>query len=222
MQERLHGTLQQETASPPAATWRAQRQRLDRFRQQYNQERRHEALQEAVPDQYYTPSLRPYPDRLPSPEYGDGLLLRRVQISREFYWKHQKVFLGEALSHQRIGLEPISDRYYRAYFTDLELGVFDAHRLRMSPRERAKLVLDSSRLFLGVPFAPLRGLRALACNQEKCKLCSRTDILPLLRSWEGRHRPACSLGVNHAPPGHLKTMKISQVLIRQQLTNLFS
>ena len=39
--------------------------------------------------------------------------------------------------------------------------------------------------------------------------------------WSMQQR-SCSLGVNHAPPGHLKTMKISQVLIRQQLTNLFS
>jgi transposase InsO family protein len=42
--ERMHGTLKRETASPPAATMRAQQRRFDRWRKELNEERPHEAL----------------------------------------------------------------------------------------------------------------------------------------------------------------------------------
>src|SRR5919197_2594328 len=41
--ERMHRTLKQETASPPAANRRAQQERFDQFRLEYNEERPHEA-----------------------------------------------------------------------------------------------------------------------------------------------------------------------------------
>ena len=49
VQERLHLTLKQETATPPRGTWRAQQRCMDRFRQQYNEVRPHEALAQKVP-----------------------------------------------------------------------------------------------------------------------------------------------------------------------------
>src|SRR5712692_4809102 len=42
--ERMHRTLKQETADPPAANRRKQQRALDRFRQEYNEVRPHEAL----------------------------------------------------------------------------------------------------------------------------------------------------------------------------------
>jgi transposase InsO family protein len=42
--ERMHLTLKQETAAPPAGTWRKQQERFDAFRAMYNSVRPHEAL----------------------------------------------------------------------------------------------------------------------------------------------------------------------------------
>ena len=42
--ERMHGTLQNETANPPAATLAEQQRAFDRFREEFNVERPHEAL----------------------------------------------------------------------------------------------------------------------------------------------------------------------------------
>jgi hypothetical protein len=39
----MHRTLKQETTRPPAATLRGQQRRFDRFRDEYNHERPHEA-----------------------------------------------------------------------------------------------------------------------------------------------------------------------------------
>lgn len=177
VQERLHRTLKQETACAPASTWRAQQRRLNRFRDEYNQERPHESLGQEVPASLYEPSPRAYPDRLPEPEYADQLLQRRVQISGEFYWKQHKVFLGEALAKQIIGLEPLDDRYYRVYFTDFELGILDSHGSKMlSQREQAKL---GSRFAQADPQSLLRSASETlgsAVNHKKCKPCPRSKV----------------------------------------------
>ena len=49
--ERMHRTLKQETASPPARNRRRQQERFDRFRREYNEERPHEALAQQTPAQ---------------------------------------------------------------------------------------------------------------------------------------------------------------------------
>src|ERR1700692_4110911 len=54
--ERMHLTLKQETAQPPAGSLRSQQRRFDAFRQEYNDERPHEALQMSTPGQHYQPS----------------------------------------------------------------------------------------------------------------------------------------------------------------------
>src|SRR5216684_1816823 len=63
--ERMHRTLKQETAQPPAANRREQQRTLDRFRQQYNEVRPHEALEMQTPAAIYQPSARTFPERVP-------------------------------------------------------------------------------------------------------------------------------------------------------------
>ena len=64
--ERLHRTLKQELV--PAEDRRAQQRELERFRQEYNQVRPHEALAMQTPASVYEPSPRAYPARVPEPE----------------------------------------------------------------------------------------------------------------------------------------------------------
>jgi transposase InsO family protein len=132
--ERMHLTLQQETMSPMAANRRAQQRRFDQFRCEYNQQRPHEALGMRTPDSCYTASPRPYPARVCEPEYDTRLLVRRVHLRGQFSWKHDDVFVSETLMGERIGLEPIDDRWYTIYFAEFPLGRFDSrtrtvHRL---------------------------------------------------------------------------------------------
>ncbi len=62
--ERLHRTVKEDTASPPAATMRARRRRFDRFRQVFNEQRPHEALGQTMPAAHYDPPPRRYGGRL--------------------------------------------------------------------------------------------------------------------------------------------------------------
>jgi transposase InsO family protein len=131
--ERMHRTLKAETANPPAATRRAQQKVFDRFREEYNRERPHEALGQQTPDSCYVTSPRMYPARLPEPEYSGSMQVRRVQQRGEFSWKKQDVFISETLAGEAIGLEPNDDRYYTIYFASFPLGQFDSYKLKVDP-----------------------------------------------------------------------------------------
>ncbi len=123
--ERMHRTVQEATARPPARTLRGQQRAFDAFRKEYNQERPHEALAMATPAEVYRPSGRAFPECLDPVEYPAGLVNRMVQKHGEFYWNGHRVFLGEAFAGQRIGLEPLDGRYWVLYFATQILGVFD-------------------------------------------------------------------------------------------------
>lgn len=127
--ERMHRTLKQETSSPAAANRRAQQRAFDRFRQEYNQERPHEALGMQTPASLYAPSPRRYPERVPEPEYPSSMQVRRVRDRGDFSWKHQNVFLSETLIGERIGLEALDERYWCVYFAEFPVACFDSREL---------------------------------------------------------------------------------------------
>src|SRR5258708_13590410 len=74
--ERMHRTLKQETAQPAAANRRAQQRAFDRFREEDNEQRPHEALGKQTPAGLYGPSARADPARGPRPQHPPPLLVR--------------------------------------------------------------------------------------------------------------------------------------------------
>src|SRR5437867_8493109 len=69
--ERMHLTLLQDVADPPAATMREQLKRLRAFQRLYNEERPHQALDNATPADRYQISSRRFDGILREPDYGD-------------------------------------------------------------------------------------------------------------------------------------------------------
>jgi putative transposase len=124
--ERLHLTLKEETASPPAASWRAQQRRFDCFRRLFNEERPHEALGQTPPAQHYQPSTRAYSGRLREPEYAGDHEVRRVRHNGEIKWRGQLVFIGEALVGEPVGLAETEDGQWQVRYGPIELGSIDA------------------------------------------------------------------------------------------------
>jgi transposase InsO family protein len=129
--ERMHRTLKQATAQPPARNWRAQQQRFDEFRQEYNEIRPHEALGQETPAWFYQPSSRPYPRRLPEVEYPDHWQVRRVAPGGQMRWHSEYVFVAHALQGENVGLEQIAERYWRVWFSFYEVGVLDSQNARI-------------------------------------------------------------------------------------------
>jgi putative transposase len=129
--ERMHLTLKQATASPPASSWRQQQRRFDLFRQEYNQERPHEALGQVPPAEFYQPSNRPWPSRLPEVIYGPGQQVRRVGRRGQIKWDGAKIFVSHALAGEAVGLQQITPLAWRVNFSFYELGVLEESRTRL-------------------------------------------------------------------------------------------
>lgn len=104
--ERMHRTLKAEATQPPASNRRQQQQALERFRQEYNEVRPHEALQMRTPAEVYQPSPRKFPACVPDPHYPPTMLVRTVRHHGHFRWKKHDVFLTEVLWGESIGLLP--------------------------------------------------------------------------------------------------------------------
>jgi putative transposase len=143
--ERMHRTLKQETASPPAATARAQQRVFDRFRRDYNEIRPHEALLMQTPASLYGCSPRIYSGRVREPEYGSLWHVRRVMEQGQFRWKSQRVFLGTVFQGERIGLLPCDERYFTVYFAQFPVACFDSYQLTILSLSQAKaLAIDEA------------------------------------------------------------------------------
>ncbi len=136
--ERMHRTLKQEAAQPPAANRRKQQRALDRFRQEYNEVRPHEALEMRTPGAVYEPSMRAFPARVPEPEYPESMVVRSVRPHGHFRWKNKHdVHLSEVLWGERVGLLPEDDRWFTIYFAQVPIARFDSRMLRVTPLPKA-------------------------------------------------------------------------------------
>jgi putative transposase len=127
--ERMHRTMKQETADPPRRDLRDQQRAFDEFRQQYNQQRPHQALHGKTPADLYQCSNRPFPSRLEPVIYPPEFEIRFVSNGGHLRWNSAKVFVGHALEGQPIGLEPLEQGRWRVWFSFCELGEMEEANL---------------------------------------------------------------------------------------------
>jgi len=122
--ERMHLTLKQETARPPAANILAQQERFDTFRAEFNTERPHEALDMKCPAELYTPSARPYTG-LPELDYPfhDKDIL--VTACGRICMHRKKINISTVLAGQRLGIKEVDDGIWLVSFITYDLGYID-------------------------------------------------------------------------------------------------
>jgi putative transposase len=123
--ERMHRTLKAETARPPAADGSAQQKRFDAFRRCFNEDRPHQALGQRPPAEFYRPSRRPYPGRIPKPEYPGHYEVRIVSHAGEIGFRRRGIFVTEALRGEEVGLDEYADGQWAVYFGEALIGRFD-------------------------------------------------------------------------------------------------
>jgi len=129
--ERMHRTLKAETTRPPAANLTAQQRKFNRFRQEFNHERPHEALDQNTPASYYAASPRPMPDKLPALEYPDRFEVRYVSANGGIRWNHDWVNVSVCCAGEYVGLEEIDDGVWNVYFGPLKLGRLHERHMRI-------------------------------------------------------------------------------------------
>jgi len=137
-QERFHRTLEAEAASPPCATWQAQRRAFYLFRVAYNEERPHQALGMKVPASVYVPSTRRYPRPLLT--FAPAWFGRECRVDAQGCIKldGNRILISHALVGEYVQLEP-DDGQWVVQFGPVLLGTVDARaptqlKLRSKPR----------------------------------------------------------------------------------------
>lgn len=117
--ERFHRTLKAEVLSQRILTDLGQCQyHFDLWRDIYNLERPHEALEMAVPATRYQPSSRTFTDLLPAIEYGPDDIVRKVQAKGEFSFRNHLFKIGKAFAGLPIALRPtLTDGSYDVFLS---------------------------------------------------------------------------------------------------------
>jgi transposase InsO family protein len=129
--ERMHRTLKAETTRPAAGSLAAQQRRFNHFRQEFNHERPHEALDQATPAECYLTSPRSMPERLLPLEYPDRFEVRYVSANGGIRWNSRWVNVSIVCVGEYVGLEEIADGIWNVYFGPVRLGRLHERRLRI-------------------------------------------------------------------------------------------
>jgi putative transposase len=131
--ERMHRSLKEATTKPPQANLEKQQKVFDAFRKENNEERPHEALNQAVPASYYEPSRRLFPDKVPEVEYSSCYTVRQVRNNGEIKWKGGFIYISQALAGEPIGLIQVGESKWEIKFIFHPLGILDESIGKVSP-----------------------------------------------------------------------------------------
>jgi len=123
--ERFHRTLKAEVFALRSFASLKQAQRdFDRWREIYNFERPHQALDQEVPASRYRPSARAMPEHLPKVEYDEAEIVRIVPRTKSYisfrghFWMVPQAFCGE-----RVAIRPVStDGKYGVFFASYQIA----------------------------------------------------------------------------------------------------
>ena len=127
--ERMHKTLKAETTRPPAANRSTQQRKFNRFLDEFNCVRPHEAIGQKTPASIYEASPRRMPRSLPAIEYPAHWEVRRVSRNGGIRWNSNWVNVSQVLGGEYIGLEEIDNDIWSVYYGPIELGRFHEQEL---------------------------------------------------------------------------------------------
>ena len=105
--ERFHRTLRAEVSQYCAGlNLEVCQERFEGWREVYNFERPHEALEMATPASRYTPSARSFQESLTPIEYSPGDQVRKVQQGGKISYRNREYALPKAFYGQYVALRP--------------------------------------------------------------------------------------------------------------------
>ena len=122
--ERMHRDLSAEMQDAPAATSALQQRLLDKWKQEFNHVRPHQALGGKTPAEVYSGTLRA---QSPTPPAISGRVQSeyRVHSNGCFYVRKQWYFLSLSLSGFNVGLERLDALNVRVWFYGIDLGTVE-------------------------------------------------------------------------------------------------
>jgi putative transposase len=129
--ERMHLTLKDETTRPPARSLTAQQRKFNRFLDEFNNERPHEALDQQTPASCYERSSREMPTKIKPFVYPDRFEVRYVSGNGGIRWNRDWVNVSTVCIGEYVGLEEIDNAIWNVYFGPLKLGRLNERHMRI-------------------------------------------------------------------------------------------
>ena len=125
--ERFHQTLKGRTRHRGLPTTMGEWERwAAEFRQEYNHERPHEALDMKTPGEVYQAvNLRPYQEQPPAWEYSGGTV-KKLNTQGMLYYRQQSYFVSEALAGEHVRVDEL-DRKLLVTFRHMTVREIDVH-----------------------------------------------------------------------------------------------
>lgn len=130
--ERMHLTLKKETTKPAAENFLQQQEKFDRFIEEYNNDRPHQALQMRYPGEVYVPSAKEY-NGLPEIDYPFHDKTITVTSCGRVCLRGKKINLTSVLSGQNVGIKEVEDDVWLVSFMKYDLGYFDEQTCKLEP-----------------------------------------------------------------------------------------
>ena len=138
--ERMHKTLKDHTAKPPARSLREQQRRFNEFCVEYNEHRPHEALEMRTPLECYRGSIRKFPSRLSQVSYPDHMQIRRVYLHGDIMYKGRRLFATESLRGEYVGIEQVDEDVSLLWYCSYLLGQIDHRKWQIEPVKSRPLI----------------------------------------------------------------------------------
>jgi transposase InsO family protein len=120
--ERMHRDISLEVQALAKGNIEQQQAALYVWKESYNNERPHQALNNQTPSDLYVPSTRPFkatPDKI---EYPTGYAERTVNTGGQIRIENIRVFISSALRGCNVGLWKEDDHHIGVWFGKLRLG----------------------------------------------------------------------------------------------------
>lgn len=129
--ERMHKTLKEEATIPPASSLRGQQRKFDVFREEFNEDRPHEAIDMKRPGELYRSSPRQMPKKIETYDYPGHYLVRRVSRAGTIRVFSRQLFVSSTLKEEYVGLEEVADGMFDLYFCFYQIGRYDLREERI-------------------------------------------------------------------------------------------
>ena len=107
---------------------------FDQWRDDFNNERPHEALEMRTPSELYLPSENYYAGDV-APTYPAEYIVRMINDRGYTNYKQHRIFIGNSLNGYPIGLRFIDGMSMEVYFGSLLLGHIDRNNYLFTPNQ---------------------------------------------------------------------------------------
>ena len=134
--ERMHSDVAKEVEAIPCAARVSQQRACDKWRQEFNHVRPHDALNDKTPAEVYKPSPCRVRERVAL--YPSDWLVRKVGRSGHIRIASDTCFLSGPLRGRYVGLQPVDALHWRAWFYEVDLGLIESASNQLPDKLTAK------------------------------------------------------------------------------------